>query len=151
MDNYMSLKIKAISANEAFARSVAAAFCVSLDPTIDQLNDVKTAVSEAVTNSIVHGYEGTGEGEIEIKAHIDGRILHIEVIDEGVGIPDIEQARQPFYTTKPDEERSGMGFTVMESFMDKLEIQNNGNRGVIVIMTKNLGVAKKSDGAITSC
>lgn len=149
MDNYMSLKIKAISANEGFARSVAAAFCVGVNPTIDQINDIKTSVSEAVTNSIVHGYKSSGEGIIEIGAWIEGSTVHIVVKDDGVGIADIVKARQPFYTTKPEDERSGMGFTVMESFMDSLSVESNGGRGVIVRMSKNFAANK--DGENIDC
>ncbi|MDE6398820.1 MAG: anti-sigma F factor [Clostridiales bacterium] len=136
MDNFMKLSIKAVSANESFARSAVAAFCVDANPTVDELGDVKTAVSEAVTNSIVHGYAGQSDGVVEIYVTLcDGRV-HIEVKDCGVGIADIEQARTPFYTTKPEEERSGMGFTVMESFMDSLEVEQNAPHGVIVRMEK---------------
>lgn len=138
MDNFMSLKIKAISANESFARSAVAAFCVDANPTVDKLSDVKTAVSEAVTNSIVHGYEGSGNGIVEINAERHGSSIHIEIKDCGVGIPDIAKARMPFYTTRPDEERSGMGFTVMESFMDSVTVEPNVPHGVIVRMVKNL-------------
>lgn len=144
MNNYMVLKISAISENECFARSVVAAFCVKLNPTIDQINDIKTAVSEAVTNSIVHGYNGEG-GEIEIRAEIIDKSVHIEIKDDGVGIPDIEKARQPFFTTKPGEERSGMGFTVMESFMDTLTVCSNNGKGVVVTMCKSLDVNKNNE------
>lgn len=145
MDNFMSLKIKAISANESFARSAVAAFCVDIDPTVDQLSDIKTAVSEAVTNSIVHGYSGSGEGTVEINVERDGKTIHIEVKDCGVGIADIAQARKPFFTTKPNEERSGMGFTVMESFMDSLQVSPNSPQGLIVKMSKNLDASKKTE------
>ena len=141
MENYLTLKIKAISQNEALARSTVAAFCVSANPTVDILSDIKTAVSEAVTNSIVHGYDGK-EGTVEIRAQLEGSTLHIDVIDFGIGIEDIEQAKKPFFTTKPNEERSGMGFTVMESFMDELTVAHNDPHGLIVTMKKNLG----SDG-----
>lgn len=141
MDNYMTLKIKAVSRNESFARSAVAAFCVELNPTLDDLSDIKTAVSEAVTNAVVHGYEGK-EGIVTIHAGIDGNIVHIEVSDEGKGIEDISLARQPFFTTKPDAERSGMGFTVMESFMDTLEVFHNTPRGTVVKMSKNLCAVK---------
>lgn len=133
--NYMSIKLKAVSKNESLARSVVAAFCVELNPTIDQINDIKTAVSEAVTNAIVHAYSGI-EGEVEIKACIDEKTIHIEVIDEGVGIENINQAMEPFYTTKPDDERSGMGFTVMESYMDSLSVEPNNKKGLKVKMSK---------------
>ena len=138
MKNQMTLKIKAISENEALARSTVAAFCVGANPTVDILSDIKTAVSEAVTNSIVHGYDGK-DGVVEIRATLEDTVLHIDVIDEGVGIKDIEQAKKPFYTTKPNEERSGMGFTVMESFMDELTVKHNTPNGLIVTMKKDLG------------
>ncbi len=109
---------------------------VELNPTTDELGDIKTAVSEAVTNSIVHGYPNR-DGEIEINAIIDGETLHIEVLDRGIGIPDIETALQPFYTTKESEERSGMGFTVMESFMDNLSVENRDGGGLKVTMEKS--------------
>lgn len=144
MDNFMSLKIKAISENESFARSAVAAFCVCADPTVDVLDEIKTAVSEAVTNSIVHGYESDPDGVVTVSAQISGNALHIEVIDEGVGIPDIEKARKPFYTTRPDEERSGMGFTVMESFTDSLTVEPNEPRGLKVRMVKSLVPSKKA-------
>ena len=132
----MSLKIEAAPKNEAFARSVVAAFCAGVNPTVDQLSDIKTAVSEAVTNSIIHGYDDKG-GAIEINASLEGRTVHIEVSDEGVGIEDIEKARKPFFTTRSDDERSGMGFTVMESFMDSLDVKKRHERGLIVRMSKN--------------
>lgn len=141
MDNYMTLKIKAVSRNEAFARSAVAAFCVELNPTLDELSDIKTAVSEAVTNAIVHGYEGA-DGVVTVQAGIEGNVLHIEVSDEGKGIENIAAARQPFFTTKPDAERSGMGFTVMESFMDTLEVFKNAPHGTVVKMSKNLCAVK---------
>lgn len=144
MDNFMTLKIKAISENESFARSAVAAFCVSANPTVDVLDEIKTAVSEAVTNSIVHGYDSDPSGVVTLAAEIVGSELHIEVTDEGVGIPDIETARKPFYTTRPDEERSGMGFTVMESFTDSLTVQPNEPRGLKVRMVKNLVPSKKT-------
>ena len=148
MENYMSLKIKAISANEAFARSAVAAFCVDANPTVDELGDIKTAVSEAVTNSIVHGFAGRDDGTVEINVRRSGKCVHIEVIDDGVGIADITQARTPFFTTKPDEERSGMGFTVMESFMDALEVVPNTPHGVIVRMRKELDASENRDGGV---
>lgn len=132
----MTLKLPAIGKNESLARSIVAAFAVELNPTTDELGDIKTAVSEAVTNSIVHGYPNR-DGEIEINAIIDGETLHIEVLDRGIGIPDIETALQPFYTTKESEERSGMGFTVMESFMDNLSVENRDGGGLKVTMEKS--------------
>jgi stage II sporulation protein AB (anti-sigma F factor) len=135
----MVLKIEALNKNEAFARSVVAAFCVELNPTLDQINDIKTAVSEAVTNCVVHAYEGKG-GVIEISAALENRTVHIEIKDFGVGIADVEAARRPFFTTKPEQERSGMGFTVMESFMDSLSVLSADGGGVTVVMSKNLDV-----------
>ncbi|HEY8419305.1 MAG TPA: anti-sigma F factor [Clostridia bacterium] len=137
IDNEMTLIIPALSKNEAFARSAVAAFAVEMDPSLEEINDIKTAVCEAVTNSIVHGYDKK-EGYITIKAKIMGKVLHIEISDNGVGIKDIEKARQPYFTTKPEEERTGMGFTVMETFMDTLEVLPNENGGVKVIMTKTI-------------
>ena len=136
MDNYMELHLPAESKNEAFARNVIAAFCVELNPTVDEIDDVKTVISEAVTNCIVHAYPEKS-GEITLRAQIDGNILHMEVEDYGVGIADIEKAKQPFFTSKPNEERSGMGFTIMESFMDELEIVKNDHGGTTVKLSKN--------------
>ena len=145
IDNRMSLKIAALSKNEVFARSVVAAFCAGVNPTVDQLSDIKTAVSEAVTNCIVHAYEGTGNGTVEINAVLSERTVHIEVLDEGVGIENIEKAREPFFTTRPEDERSGMGFTVMESFMDSLEVKAHGGKGLAVRMSKNFDMNTASE------
>lgn len=137
MKNVMKLKFSAISENEAFARNAVAAFCVGLDPTIDQINDIKTAVSEAVTNSIVHAYFSDSQDNfVEIETEIEDDTVHIVISDTGVGIEDIERAMQPFFTTKPEQERSGMGFTVMESFTDKLTVEKNTPTGTVVSMTK---------------
>lgn len=138
INNEMSIKFKSQSVNESFARSAIAAFIMQVDPTVEELNDVKTAVSEAVTNCIVHAYDD-GEGEIEIKCKIVGEEIHISVYDFGKGIEDIEEAMQPFFTSKAEEERSGMGFTVMETFMDCLKVTNNTPHGTIVLMTKRIG------------
>lgn len=135
--NYMSLTIAALSKNEAFARSTVSAFVLEAEPSIEELGDIKTAVSEAVTNSIVHGYDGK-TGEVTIKAVLEENKLTVQIIDSGIGIPDIDRARQPFYTTKPSEERSGMGFTVMESFMDKVEVEKNPLGGLVVSMQKEI-------------
>ena len=134
MDNSMTLRLPALSKNEALARSAVAAFAVELDPTIDELGDIKTAVS----NSIVHGYPDGG-GDIEIRAELNDRTIHIEVLDDGIGIADIPAALCPFYTTKAGEERSGMGFTVMETFMDDLKVENRESGGLKVTMEKTLG------------
>lgn len=136
--NEFQMKLKAVSSNESFARSVVSAFCVGLNPTIEEINDIKTAVSEAVTNSIVHGYAGT-EGDILISVGLNGKEVTIEITDFGVGISDIQKAMEPFYTSKPEQERSGLGFTVMETFMDELDVKPNEKGGVTVVMKKKIG------------
>ncbi|MGE5630997.1 MAG: anti-sigma F factor [Caulobacteraceae bacterium] len=136
-DNEMKLEFLSKSQNESFARSVVAAFVAQLDPTIEELAEVKTAVSEAVTNAIIHGYE-CSTGIVEIISRITGNTVEIEVKDSGKGIADAEQARQPLYTSKPELERSGMGFTVMETFMDKVEIDSQPGAGTTIKMTKTL-------------
>lgn len=133
--NYMKLEFLSKSSNESFARVVVAAFASQLDPTLEELSDIKTAVSEAVTNAIIHGYE-YGEGTIIVEAKIVGNEIEILVEDKGMGIADIEQAMEPFYTSKPNLERSGMGFTVMETFMDSLEIESKIGEGTKVRMRK---------------
>ena len=139
MKNSMELKFKAIVENEAFARNVVASFILPLNPSISELEDIKTAVNEAITNVIVHAYPDK-IGYITMKIITNDNNVTISIIDKGVGIQDIERALTPFYTSKPDEERSGMGFTVMESFMDKLEVKNT-KRGLMVNMTKELETA----------
>lgn len=138
MDNYMKLEIPSKSQNESFARVAVAAFAAQTDPTIDEISDVKTAVSEAVTNAIIHGYEH-GSGSIIITASITGRRLEVTVVDYGVGITDIEQARQPLYTSKPELDRSGMGFTIMENFMDECRVSSKPGEGTTVTMSKVFG------------
>ena len=129
--NYITIEFPSRSANEGFARSAVAAFAVQLDPTLEELGDIKTAVSEAVTNAIVHAYPDT-LGKIVIKARIqEGNVLEITVRDWGCGIADVERAREPLFTTG-GEERSGMGFTIMESFMDKLRVRSSLGRGTTV-------------------
>lgn len=139
--NYMEIKFKALSVNEAFARVCVASFCLALNPSIDELTDIKTAVSEAVTNCVVHAYPN-GTGEITMKCEINRNEVTIEISDNGVGIEDFSKAREPFYTTKPTEERSGMGFAVMESFMDDVELSKNGVRGLKVLMRKKITMRK---------
>ena len=134
-DNYFKLEIEAKNVNESFARGVVALFCTELEPSLSEINDIKTAVSEAVTNSVVHGYNNKG-GKIVLEVKIINRTIDIVVTDFGVGISDIEMALQPFYTTKSDEEHSGMGFTLMDSFMNKLEVKKNTPSGLIVHMQK---------------
>lgn len=136
-DNEMRLEFPSRSQNESFARAVVAAFVAQLDPTIEELSEVKTAVSEAVTNAIIHGYSN-GIGNIVIVSKISGYTVEIEVSDCGQGIQDIELARQPLFTSKPELERSGMGFTVMETFMDKVEVESCPGSGTTVRMTKTL-------------
>jgi len=133
--NEMEIKFKALSVNESFARACVAAFCVHANPSMDEITDIKTAVSEAVTNAVVHAYP-LGDGDICIKVKLYPQSVLIEIIDYGIGINDFAKAREPFYTTKPNEERSGMGFTVMESFMNSVELQKNGKNGLIVRMEK---------------
>jgi len=135
--NEMKLEFPGKSANEAFARIVAAAFVSQLDPTLEELADIKTAVSEAVTNAIIHGYENKA-GIIGMNCRLYEDSVEIAVIDQGKGIENIEQARQPLYTSKPEMERSGMGFTVMESFMDSVEITSEPGKGTTVVMSKKI-------------
>ena len=134
-ENDMSLKFISKSNNEAFARIAVAAFVSQLDPTIEELADIKTAVSEAVTNSIIHGYEEK-DGIINIECKLFANSVEIEISDNGKGIEDIKQAREPLYTSKPEMERSGMGFTIMESFMDEMIIESTVNVGTKIIMKK---------------
>ena len=135
--NYMKLEFLSRSNNESFARVVVAAFASQLDPTLVELSDIKTAVSEAVTNAIIHGYE-LGDGIIILEVTIDNSIIEIQVLDKGKGITDVEQAMEPFYTSKPNLERSGMGFTVMETFMDELIVESTKDIGTKVIMRKKI-------------
>ena len=137
MDNEMKLEIKSKSANEAFARIAVAAFVSQLDPTIEEIADIKTAVSEAVTNSIIHGYEN-GDGVIHIRCQLSGKIVEIEVIDYGKGIENVEMAKQPLYTSHPDSDRSGMGFTIMENFMDEMKVESIVGMGTKVYMKKTI-------------
>ena len=142
IENEMKLEFISKSANEAFARITIAAFVSQLDPTIEELADIKTAVSEAVTNCIIHGYENK-QGIIKIKAKLKNNEIVIEISDSGKGIENIDIAKEPLYTTKPNLERSGMGFTIMESFMDKLEIESIVGLGTKITMTKR--IKKKID------
>lgn len=136
-DNEMNLCFLAKSQNEGFARVTAAVFVSQLDPTVSELSDIKTAVSEAVTNAIIHGYESE-MGEVGLRCGYKGRTVYIEVSDKGRGIADIEQARQPLYTSKPELERSGMGFTVMETFMDEISVESQEGGGTKITMVKIL-------------
>ncbi|MCI7112254.1 MAG: anti-sigma F factor [Lachnobacterium sp.] len=140
MNNHMELSFDAVSVNEAFSRTAVAMFMAQLDPTLEQIDDVKTAVSEAVTNAIIHGYnEDEPEKQVKMKCMYDeNRILTIKIIDEGIGIKNIDKAMQPLYTSKPQMERSGMGFSFMQAFMDSLVVESECGRGTTVTMTKKL-------------
>ncbi|MBC8590746.1 anti-sigma F factor [Lachnospiraceae bacterium NSJ-29] len=133
----MKLEFLSKSNNESFSRVVVAAFAAQLDPTLEEISDIKTAISEAVTNSIIHGYE-YGEGMITIESTIKGNEIEIIISDEGKGIGDLDEAMEPFYTSKPNLERSGMGFTVMETFMDTLTVESRESKGTVVKMTKKI-------------
>lgn len=135
--NKMHLEFDSKSENERFARVTAAAFATQLNPIMEEISDIKTAVSEAVTNAVVHGYDG-GDGTVYLDAEIQDRTITIVVKDMGVGIEDIDKAMEPLYTTKPDEERAGMGFMFMEAFMDDLEVQSELGKGTTVIMKKTI-------------
>ena len=136
--NCMEVSFKAQSVNEGFARLVVAGFCLPLKPNLDELGDIKTAVPEAVTNCVVHAYPN-GNGLVWLSCeYFDDGLVKIVVKDEGVGIKDIAKAREPFFTTKPGEERSGMGFAVMESFMDNVEVAQNEQKGLCVTLYKRL-------------
>ncbi len=137
-NNFMTLQFASKSENEAFARITVAAFVSQLDPTLNELTDIKTVISEAVTNSIIHGYENDQDGVITISARIEADTIHITIEDQGRGIEDIEQAMQPLFTSKPELERSGMGFTIMENFMDNMEISTSVGNGTIVRMSKRI-------------
>ena len=154
MQNYMRIEIPAKSSNESLARSVVAAFAAQLDITMEDMQDIKTAVSEAVTNAIIHGYGVYSEGdkhdendttsppgEVCMSLRIEGRTLYVQVSDNGAGIADIAQARQPLFTTLPEAERSGLGFTVMENFMDRVDVVSSPGKGTCVDMVKQLPVA----------
>ena len=137
MKNYLKAEFQAQSINEGVARMIVAGFVMPLDPTLEAMADVKTAVSEAVTNSIIHGYEGS-EGTVAMELWTEDRLLTVKIHDDGIGIDNVEKAREPLYTSKPDEDRSGMGFTVMESFMDTLHIESGKGKGTTIVMTKKL-------------
>jgi stage II sporulation protein AB (anti-sigma F factor) len=142
MRNEMNLQFSALSQNESFARVTVAAFIAQLDPTLDELTEIKTVVSEAVTNAIIHGYENNPEGIVYISVSIEDGMVDMTIRDEGVGIKDIEEARQPLFTTKPDLERSGMGFTIMENFMDEVEVHSEPGSGTEIRLRKLLSKSK---------
>jgi stage II sporulation protein AB (anti-sigma F factor) len=136
--NFMTLQFASRSENESFARVTVAAFVSQLDPTLEELTDIKTVVSEAVTNAIIHGYDNRPDGIVTISARIDGDCVTITVEDNGRGIEDLELARQPLYTSKPELERSGMGFTIMENFMDEVDIVSSVGQGTKVTLVKRI-------------
>lgn len=142
MKNEMKLQFKSISENESFARVTVAAFVAQLDPTMDELTEIKTVVSEGVTNAIIHGYESDPNGTVYISVTIEDHFVDLSIKDEGVGITDIDEARQPLFTTKPELERSGMGFTIMENFMDEIEIHSELGGGTEVRLRKHLAKSK---------
>lgn len=137
MKSEVTIVMDSKSENESFARIAIAAFIASLNPTIEEINDIKTAVSEAITNAIIHGYADS-RGKIFLTCKIIDREIIIKIEDHGIGIEDVKKAREPLYTSKPDMERSGIGFTVMETFMDKIFVQSKKNYGTTITMTKNL-------------
>ncbi|WP_346898076.1 anti-sigma F factor [Clostridium sp. UBA7503] len=137
MENKIKVEFSSLSKNESFARVVIAAFAAQLDPTLDELSDIKTAVSEAVTNAIIHGYGNESEGNfVKLEATIIENEFTVKVIDNGAGIDNLDMAMQPLYTSRPDLERSGMGFTVMETFMDSLIVESVKGEGTTVTMKK---------------
>jgi len=142
MKNEMNLQFSALSQNESFARVTVAAFIAQLDPTMDELTEIKTVVSEAVTNAIIHGYDNDPNGIVYISATLEDGIVQLTIRDEGVGIVDVEEARQPLYTTKPELERSGMGFTIMENFMDEITVESSEAKGTTVRLIKHLSKSK---------
>lgn len=141
MDNRMEVIFDGISENERLARVIAAAFATRLDPTLEEINDIKTAVSEAVTNAIVHGY-AKKRGSVRMMLGIINKEVYISISDDGCGIENVAEARKPLFTTKPDEERAGMGFVFMEVFMDEVEVISKVDEGTVVKMRKVIGKAE---------
>jgi stage II sporulation protein AB (anti-sigma F factor) len=138
----MNLQFSALSQNESFARVTVAAFIAQLDPTMDELTEIKTVVSEAVTNAIIHGYDHDPNGIVYITVSIEDHFVEMTIKDVGIGIDDVEEARQPLFTTKPDLERSGMGFTIMENFMDEIEVHSQPGSGTEIQLRKHLSKSK---------
>ncbi|MFZ4452197.1 anti-sigma F factor [Salibacterium aidingense] len=138
MKNEMKLEFSAVSENEAFARVSVGAFAAQLDPDMNELTELKTVVSEAVTNSIIHGYDENPSGTIAILVKIDTDTIEVTIKDEGIGIDNIDKAKEPLFTSKPELERSGMGFTIMENFMDEVEIISEPDSGTTVYLRKRL-------------
>ncbi|MDE6844866.1 MAG: anti-sigma F factor [Lachnospiraceae bacterium] len=147
MTNEMRIEFAAVSDNESFARMAIAAFVTPLNPTLEELSDVKTAISEAVTNSIIHGYENRGslEDKVCMNCRLKGDVLEVEITDQGVGIEDIKMAMEPLYTSRPELDRSGMGFAFMEAFMDNLEVKSEPDIGTCIKMCKKIGISSWID------
>ncbi|RSK27709.1 anti-sigma F factor [Bacillus sp. HMF5848] len=142
MKNEMHIQFSALSQNESFARVTVAAFIAQLDPTMDELTEIKTVVSEAVTNAIIHGYDNNPDGLVFISVTLEDNVVKLSIRDEGMGIENVDEARQPLFTTKPELERSGMGFTIMENFMDEIQVESTPQQGTIVRLTKHLTKSK---------
>ena len=140
-NNQMTIIFDSCSCNEGFARVAVAAFCTQLNPTLEEVADIKTAVSEAITNSIIHGYDNQVK-KIRIECRTEDKTLYVTVSDEGRGIPDIEKAMEPMFTTRPELDRSGMGFAFMEAFMDDIQVESEVGKGTIVRMKKTIGSQK---------
>lgn len=136
--NEMKIVFDSRPENEGLARVAVAAFCTQLNPTLEEVADLKTAVSEAVTNCIIHAYEGKVQ-KIEVRCRMQGRIIWVDVIDKGIGIENISKAMEPMFTTKPEKDRSGMGFTFMEAFMDEVSVESQVGNGTTVHMKKTIG------------
>ncbi len=136
--NRFTMQLLAKTGNEGFARSSVSAFCLELNPSLEEINDIKTAVSEAVTNCIVHAYGGQEDKYIDISVSLENQKAEIIIEDEGCGISDVDKAVQPFFTTKPEQERSGMGFTLIQTFMDKVEIISHKDKGTKIVMQKEI-------------
>ncbi|WP_347549779.1 anti-sigma F factor [Pseudalkalibacillus hwajinpoensis] len=142
MRNRMDLEFSALSQNESFARVTVASFIAQLDPTVDELTEIKTVVSEAVTNAIIHGYEQNSEEKVFISVELNEDTVNLTIRDNGIGITDLEEARQPLFTTKPELERSGMGFTIMENFMDEVKVESASGQGTTIHLMKYLSKNK---------
>ena len=141
--NEMRVEFAAVSDNESFARMAAAAFITPLNPTLEELSDVKTAVSEAVTNAIIHGYENRNDtsDKVLMTCLLRGDVLEVEITDQGIGIENMQEAMEPLYTSRPELDRSGMGFAFMEAFMDNLEVHSETGSGTTVKMCKKIGIS----------
>ncbi|MFK2824267.1 anti-sigma F factor [Bacillus sp. B190/17] len=142
MRNEMNVQFSALSENESFARITVAAFIAQLDPTMDELTEIKTVVSEAVTNAIIHGYEGNPAGIVYMSVILEDGTVDLIIRDEGIGMENVEEAREPLFTTKPELERSGMGFTIMENFMDEIEVISHKGTGTSIRLKKQLANKK---------